>query len=192
MQNGIDTLRVNQLVDELNHLGIPFLQRGTARLITKPLEPAILVMQLATSDEARLRLALIPLLLRHPAFAADVLGVVAQLPPAAQVVLKCYYMAAQLLQQKYQQRLHALFGDTMSLPDLFMAELGLPAFVDPEHGLQLLAERHRQLSSRTINWLGTYEHGAQRLLLHCECLLKQGIRSNEISHSELIMPQHDL
>jgi len=100
--------------------------------------------------------------------------------------------AAHLLQQKYWQRLHALFGDSPTLPDLFAAELGLPAFIDPDHGLQRLAERHRQLSGRTINWLGTYEHGAQRLLIHCEYLLKQGIRSNEISHSKLIMPQHDL
>lgn len=168
MQNGIDTRRVNQLVDELNHLGIPFLQGGTARLITEPVEPAILVMRLATSDEARLRLALIPLLLRHPAFAADVLGVVAQLPPAAQAVLKCYYTAAQLLQQKYHTRLQALFGDPIPLPNLFSAELGLPTFSAPDHGLQMLAECHRHLSGRTLNWLGTYEHGAQRLLTHGE------------------------
>lgn len=168
MQNGIDTLNVNQLVDELNHLGIPFLQGGTARLITSPLKPAILVMRLATSDEARLRLALIPLLLRHPAFAATVRQAVGQLPPPAQVVLKCYYTAAQLLQQKYHTRLQALFGDLPPLPDLFSADLELPAFSVPDHGLQMLAECHRRLSGRTLNWLGTYEHGAQRLLIHCE------------------------
>ncbi|MCB0183192.1 MAG: hypothetical protein KDE31_02950 [Caldilineaceae bacterium] len=128
----------------------------------------MLLRQLALSEEARLRLALIPVLLRHPEFAPIVSQVAVQLPASAQLVLKCYYSAAQLLQQKYRQRLHALFGDSPTLPDLFAAELGLPEFTDPDHGLQRLAERHRQLSGRMINWLGTYEHGAQRLLIHCE------------------------
>ena len=168
MQNDIDTLSANQLVDELNRLGIHFLQGGTGRLSTAPMEPALLVMKLASSDEARLRLALIPLLLQHPALAHDVRWVVMQLLPAAQVVLKCYYTAAQLLQQKYSIRLQALFGYPTPLPDLFMAELGLSALTTPDQGLQMLAERHRRLSGRAINWLGTYEHGAQRLLTHYE------------------------
>lgn len=130
--------------------------------------PAHLIIQLATSQEARLRLALIPLLLRHPLLAEDVGRLVAQLSLSAQVVLKCYYTAAHLLQQKYCVRLQSLFGDLRLLPDLFTGDLELPTFTHPEQGLQLLAERHRQLSGRAINWLGTYEHGAQRLLTHYE------------------------
>jgi len=148
MQNGIDPLSANQLVDELNHLGIPFLQGGTGHLSTAPLEPALLVMLLASSDEARLRLALIPLLLRHTELAHDVRGVVTQLLAPAQVVLKCYYTAAQLLQQKYDTRLQALFGYFTPLPDLFIADLGLPAFSSPDQGLRMLAERHRVLSGQ--------------------------------------------
>ena len=94
-------LSPNQLTDELNRLDVYFLQGETVQVATGPMPPASLVMQLATSDEARLRLALIPLLLRHPEFADDVDWVVSQIPAAAQLGLQCYYMAAHLLQQKY-------------------------------------------------------------------------------------------
>ncbi|MCE7984248.1 MAG: hypothetical protein DYG89_23990 [Caldilinea sp. CFX5] len=163
-----EQVSASQLVNELNRLGVYFLQGETAPLLPAAMTPASLVMQLATSEEARLRLALIPLLLRHPLLAADVGRLVAQLPLSAQVVLKCYYTAAHLLQQKYCVRLQALFGDMQRLPDLFTGDLELPTFTHPEQGLQWLAERQRTLSGRAINWLGTYEHGAQRLLTHYE------------------------
>ena len=166
--NEADIPTADQLVDELNRLEVHFLQGGTGCPVTEPLEPAILLAMLATSNEARLQLALLPLLLRHPDFAHVVCQVAEQLPPPTQVVLKCYYTAAQLLQQKYCMRIQTLFGYSTVLPNLFMAELGLPTFFNPDHGLQMLAERHRLLSGRAINWLGTYEHGAQRLLTHCE------------------------
>lgn len=168
MQIDTDRFSPNQLVDELERVGVYFLQNENDALVTTPLTPAELIMQLATSNETRLRLALIPLFLRQPALAGDVHGVVAQLSSSAQLGLKCYYTAAQLLQQKYRTRLQALFGDSLPLPDLFLAELGLPTFTTPDQGLQMLAERHRTLSGRSINWLGTYEHGAQRLLTHGE------------------------
>jgi hypothetical protein len=168
MQPDVGLLNANQLIIELDRLGVNFLQGETTAAITAPLTPANVIIQLVMSAEARLRLALIPLLLRHPEFADDIRWVVTQVPPAAQLVIKCYYTAAHLLQQKYQSRLEALFGDSALLPDLFTIELGLPNFSTPNQGLQVLAERHRSLSGRAINWLGTYEHGAQRLLTHGE------------------------
>lgn len=164
----IERLPSAQITAQLAALTVDFLQVDHELAESTEVDPAALIAALATNGEARLRLALIPLLLRHPEFAAIVSQVAAQLLASAQLVLKCYYTAAQLLQQKYRQRLYALFGDSPTLPDLFTAELRLPGFTDPDHGLQQLAERHRQLSGRTINWLGTYEHGAQRLLIHCE------------------------
>lgn len=168
MQTDLDQLNANDLITELDRLGVNFLQGDAQVVTTAPLTPATVIIQLATSAEARLRLALIPLLLRHPEFIDDIRWVAAQVTPAAQLVIQCYYTAAHLLQQKYRLRLQALFGDTIPLPDLFTGELGLPKFVTPDQGLQMLAERHRSLSGRAINWLGTYEHGAQRLLTHYE------------------------
>lgn len=79
MQIDLVQLSPNQLVAELNRLDVYFLQDETAPVMTAPMPPATLIMQLATSDEARLRLALIPLLLRHPEFADDVCWVVPSL-----------------------------------------------------------------------------------------------------------------
>lgn len=169
MESAVGLLNANQLIIELNRLDVNFLQGETTDVITDPLPPATIMIQLSTSSEARLRLALIPLLLCHPEFVNDVRWVVTQIPPTAQVLMKCYYTAAHLLQQKYWGRLQALWGDATPLPDLFTAELGLSTFSTPEQGLQVLAERHQKLSGRAINWLGTYEHGAQRLLTHYEC-----------------------
>lgn len=164
----VERLTSAQVAAQLAALAVDFLQVDSELVGSTEVNPTELIAALATNAEARLRVALIPLLLRHPEFTSIVRQVADQLPASAQLVLKCYYTAARLLQQKYRQRLHALFGDSPTLPDLFATELGLPALTDPEHGLQQLAERHRQLSGRTINWLGTYEHGAQRLLIHCE------------------------
>lgn len=151
----IKTLTSAQVVAQLAALNVDFLQVENELAESRKVNPAELIAALATNAEARLRLALIPLLLRHPEFAATVRQVAAQLPASAQLVLRCYYTAAQLLQQKYRQRLLALFGATPTLPELFAAELGLPGFTDPDHELQRLAERHRQLSGRTIN--GTHD-----------------------------------
>lgn len=186
MQPDVGLLNANQLITELNRLGVNFLQSETAAVITAPLTPAAIIIQLAMSAEARLRLALIPLLLCHPEFVDDVRWVVTQAPPAAQVVIKCYYTAAHLLQQKYQSRLQALFGDAALLPDLFTIELGLPHFSTPNQGLQMLAERHQNLSGRAINWLGTYEHGAQRLLTHYE--RRQLWPKTQVPHSPRYRP----
>ena len=111
-----------------------------------------------------MRLALIPLLLRHPEFAVYARTALRQITPTVQIGFKCYYTAAVLLQQKYQERLHALLGDTEPLPDLFSAELGLLGYSNPDDGLRTLADRQKALTGRSINWQGTYEHGAQRLL----------------------------
>lgn len=164
----ITLLTSKQAAAQLTALKVDFLQAEPEKFGEKEIDPAILIATLAASKEARLRLALIPLLLCHPEFAPTVRQIVPQLLAPAQLVLKCYYTAAQLLQQKYWSRLHALWGDAPLLPDLFCTELGLSTFTSPDHGLHLLAQRHRLLSGRTFNWLGTYEHGAQRLLIHCE------------------------
>jgi hypothetical protein len=32
---------------------------------------------------------------------------------------------------------------------------------DPEENLRALAKRHKELSGRRVNWLGTYQHAEQ-------------------------------
>lgn len=157
-----------QLMAELETLGIHFLQSSSTVELATRIAPATLVARLASSNEARVRLALIPLLLHRPDFAAYLNAALQITDATAQVFLKCYYTAALYLQQKYRQRLQKLTGQYTVLPDVFSAELGLRAVANPDDGLQLLAQRQAVLSGKRINWLGTYEHAAQRWLTSLE------------------------
>jgi len=150
------------MVDQLNTLGIHFLQGGTD--LPLACDPIELLQALAANHEARLRLALIPLLLQYPQWASYVPLAIAPLSPSAQLVLKCYYTAARLLQAQYHHRLEKFLGSLTPLPDLFSAELGLSA----TDGLTDLAHRQQILTGRYINWLGTYHHALQRWLIHGE------------------------
>jgi hypothetical protein len=157
------------LVAELEALGVHFLRSTHKSAITasERIAPAMFIARLASSDDARLRLALIPLLLHRPDFAVYI-NTAIKINATAHIVLKCYYTAALFLQQKYRSRLEKLMGSYQTLPDLFSAELGLHAVSNPNVSLRLLAQRHAELSGKTINWLGTYEHAAQCWLKHME------------------------
>ena len=123
---------------------------------------------LAASDEARLRLALIPLLLTHPEFAAHSRAALRQTSSAAAVTFRCYYTAALWLQLRYQERLTACVGPFRPLPDLFGKELGLGPYTDPDGALQALAVQQQRLTGRALNWYGTYEHAVQTWLRQLE------------------------
>ena len=157
-------LSAADLAYALDVLEVPFIAGGFRSPAFQMPQPAELMVSLATSEEARIRLALIPLLLCHPEFSHYVASTVRRMPPTVQTGFKCYYTAAMLLQQKHWKRLAALFGSVNPLPDLFSSELLVHSWSDPDGGLALLAERQTMLTGRAINWLGTYEHGAERLL----------------------------
>lgn len=156
-----------QLVAALDSLGVPFLH-GASSLETA-IEPYALLTVLASSSEARLRLALIPLLLAHPEFSVHVNAALRQLSLEAATTLRCYYMAAHWLQFKHRARIAAYLGAKIHpLPDLFSAELNLPESVDPDAALHALALRQRDLTGLALNWCGTYEHAAQNWLRFLE------------------------
>jgi hypothetical protein len=161
-----------RLVMELDGLGVKFL-RASRRAEGLPpgssggLTPAGLLNLLAASQEARLRLAIIPLLLHRPDF-ATALDEVEPLTASAGLTLWCYYTAAFYLQQKYRARLARLGAFHGRLPDLFSVDLGLTMCADPDIGLLNLARRHAELSGKPINWLGTYEHAARQWLAALE------------------------
>lgn len=159
-------LTPTQLVDALDTLDVPFIRGGSG--IIQWVEPSVLLAGLAESDEARLRLALIPLLLRHPHFAADINSAIKRLSPAAAITLRCYYTAAHWLQSKYHVRLECCLGAMESLPDLFSTELGLTSHITAEQALHRLATRQQELTGRVLNWHGTYEHALKTWLQHLE------------------------
>ena len=142
-----------QLANALYALGVHFIRGGmlTDELLLN--QPTRLITELAQSDEARLRLALIPLFLEHPEYASRVRAAAKQLAPTARLTLQCYYSAAVWLAKKYQL-------ETL-LPDHFSKDLILMPGDDIDKNLRALAERHAELSGSFVNWLATYQHAEQ-------------------------------
>ncbi len=144
----------DQLASALHKLNVRFIMASQSSEEKISAQPTRLIAALAQSDEARLRVALIPLFLEHPEFASHAPLAVDLLPPDARLTLQCYYTAARFLHQ-------ILFPRETSLPDYFSQELNLSLTQDPMENLRLLAKRHRELSGMQVNWLGTYLHAAQ-------------------------------
>ena len=166
--SNLSTVTGEQLANALHALGLKFIMGGKNEADTLHNHPTRLIQALAESDEARLRMSLIPLFLEHPEFAEYVSLSVRRLSPPARLTLQCYYSAAVFLQIIYRSRWHPLLGKKLSLPDHFSRLLNLPCEKDPEANLRLLAERHQALSGENINWLGTYYHAAQWWINHLE------------------------
>jgi hypothetical protein len=93
----------------------------------------------------------------------------AQGTDATRLVLKLFYTAAMLLQQRYRRALEQLMGAQPLLPNQFGSELGISIASDPWESLQRLGKRHAALTGLSINWVGAYEHAARRLIKRLEC-----------------------
>lgn len=158
----------DELVGALDARGVPFLTGGVQSARALALTPTELLLGLARDQDARVRLAVIPLLLRHPEFAAQAQEAAARLSGDARRTFELFYTAARLLQQKYSAPLDDLLGTQPSLPDLFSGELGLVLSSDVEAARRQLAERHAALLGLSANWAGTYEHAAKKFIRFLE------------------------
>jgi hypothetical protein len=101
---------------------------------------------------------LILLFLRRPSLSSAALVVLPELAGEAGDTLRLYYQAATYLRPEVETVLGQYSDDIAPLPDLFSAELRLPAAgsVPAETALAALGERHIQLSGRAYNWAGSY------------------------------------
>ena len=146
----------------LTQLDVHFVsQTGRVSGVRLAKQPVRLLASLAEQDESRLRLGLIPLLLRHPEWATLVPQAVRHVSAHRRDVLKLYYTAALLLQQKYAARLEQSLGSFAPLTDWYSGELGIPIRGNPDARLRILARRQRERSGLALNWLGTYEHAVE-------------------------------
>ena len=75
-----------------------------------------------------------------------------------------------LLQQTYRSKLDELLGQRQPLPDLFGEKLAITAIGSSETRLRELGERHKALIGVRANWVGTYHHGAKRLIKRVQIL----------------------
>ena len=158
----------DELIGTLNALGVHFLAGGESAIPDSALPPARLLAALAQQVDARLRLAIVALLLCRPDLACAVPEAAAHLTEPALTTLKLFYTAAVLLQQEYAAPLHHLLGRWEPLPDLFSRELRILPVDSAEAGLKRLSERHRALSGLAANWIGTYKYAAERLIKRLE------------------------
>lgn len=152
--DAVSSVTGEQLAGALNALGVRFLMGEASKCKALHKQPARLAAALAQSDEARLRLALIPLFLEHPEFSVYARAAADLLKPPARLTLQCYYTAAFCLQRIFS-------APGKPLPDLFSADLNLNFGDDPEENLRTLAKRHQELSGAPLDWFGTYQHAAQ-------------------------------
>jgi hypothetical protein len=158
-----------KLVAELDLLGIRYLSRQSPYQARKTRRPEVLLADLIRQPSARVRAAIIAVLLAHPGYVQAVPQALERLRPSEQLALRLFYTAAVLLQQEYADQLRPFVAARWQrLPDLFSAEFGLPAEGPPRERLALLGFVHRQRTGATVNWAGTYENTARHLLRRWE------------------------
>jgi hypothetical protein len=148
---------------------VTYLSRREACAPTGVRPPERLLADLVRQPSARVREAVIALLLAHPEYAAAIPGALAQLSQIDQTTLRLYHTAAVLLQGEHAERLRPrLAARWRPLPDLFSDELGLPRRGSHHEQLARLGRAHRQLSGAVVNWTGTYENVARHLVRRWE------------------------
>jgi hypothetical protein len=152
-----------RIVAELESLGILYLSRRTSAQARHARPPDVLLADLVRQPSARVRAAVIAVLLAHPEYAGAVPDALERLRPAEQPALRLFYTAAVLLQREHAERLQA-FVSGQRLPDQFAGELGLPAGATDHERLLILGQRHRQRTHVSANWVGTHENAVHRLL----------------------------
>jgi hypothetical protein len=155
----------DRIVAELERLGIRYLSRENGEAAAQPWPPATLLADLMRQPSARVREAVIAVLLLHPTYAQAIPAAVAQLPEPEQMALRFYFTAAVLLQRQYADVLRPRLAKPWHwLPDLFSHELGVPGRGAPRERLERLGAAHRARTGRAVNWTGTYENVARKLI----------------------------
>jgi hypothetical protein len=154
-----------QLVAELDLLGIRYLSRQSSDQATRVRSPQRLLADLVQQPHARVRGAVIALLLSHPEYAEAVPAALRELSARDRLTLQSLYTAAVLLQREYADRLRPIVGARWRwLPDLVSDELGLPSVGAPREKLRLLDLEMRYRTGATVNWMGSYEAVAKTFI----------------------------
>lgn len=166
MQAESDSLSEEErLVAELECLGIRYLSRQTPYQAKEVRLPAELLADFIRQPTARVREAVIAVLLAYPEYAVAVPEALCRLAPPEQATLRYFYTASVLLQQLYAGQLQAIALDRWQrLPDLFSADLGVETAGEPRERLVKLGQTHRRKTKSAVNWAGTYESVARKLV----------------------------
>lgn len=156
-----------ELVAELELLGVRYLSRQSSYQASRVRPSEALLADLVRQRSARVRAAVIAVLLAHPEYADAVPEALEHLRPAERLTLQSFYAAAVLLQQEHAHRLRAFLGTRWRpLPNLREAtpQLNLPDDGTPSERLAWLGREHQRWSGTMVNWAGSYEQVARRLM----------------------------
>jgi hypothetical protein len=158
-----------KLVAELGILGIRYLSRQSSYCAKQVRPPETLVADLIRQPSARVRSAVIAVLLAHPEYAEAVPAALEQLDREGQLTLRSFYTASVLLQREYADRLGS-FREVRWLPELPQAtgDLDLLPHGTPRARLAALGKEHQRRANAAVNWAGTYEQVAGQLLRQWE------------------------
>ena len=158
------TISPDFLTAELQARGLHFLAGQHPTPAVTRLEADKLLAGLAQQQDARLRSALIPLLLHQPHLVEAVPLALADLDTYSEMTLKVYFTAAVILQDEFTSDLQHLLPNWRPLADHYSHELGVDPDASIDVRLSQLGDFHTQLTGMAINWSGTYRHAAMRLV----------------------------
>ncbi|PKO21515.1 MAG: hypothetical protein CVU38_14385 [Chloroflexi bacterium HGW-Chloroflexi-1] len=155
----------DSIVAELEQLDIRYLSRQSIDAGAQGRPPATLLADLMRQPSARVREAVIAVLLAHPVYAQAVPAALAQLSAPEQLALRFFYSASVLLQRQYADVLRPHVAERWQwLPDLYSQELGIATQGTPQERLGRLGAAHRAYTRSAINWTGTYDNVARKLV----------------------------
>ncbi|RMD61236.1 hypothetical protein D6833_08530 [Candidatus Parcubacteria bacterium] len=154
------------LIAELQAWGLHYLIGALPASAAPGLSADMLLAELARQKDARVRSALIPLLLQNPDLASAVPKALSHLNPYDQWTLKVYYTAAVILQDEFAPASPSAESRQRLLPDYFSSELGIEVTASCEERLHQLGEFHAQHADLRANWPETYRHAAQIWMRH--------------------------
>ncbi len=158
-----------ELVAELELLDIRYLTRQTTYCPASVRSPEKLLADLVRQPSARVRAAVIAVLLAHPEFAASISVALQVLPPVQRITLQFYYLAAVFLQRVFADQLQPRLGTRWQwLPERFAEQFNIPSDSPPREKLIQLGREHQRLTHIVANWGGTCEDVARRLLRQWE------------------------
>lgn len=153
------------LVAELNLLGIRYLSRQSTYQANQVRPPERLLADLVRQPHARVRAAVIAVLLSYPEYARAVPAALQHLAAPERLILQSSYLAAALLQREHAERLRPLLGNRWQwLPDLILKDLAFSTEGAPRERFRALDQELRRRTKTQVNWIGTYEQVVQKLV----------------------------
>jgi hypothetical protein len=155
----------DQFVTELHQLGITYLSNRLITPLKSPRSPEQLLADAIKQPSSRVRTAVIALFLVHPGYAEYLPTALGLLNENQRQLLKLFYTAAVHLQRLYQSDLVAIIdSDLVWLPDLFGEDLGISSALSPQTAIQMLGNKHQEITHSLTNWSGTYKNVVHHLI----------------------------